>query len=371
MLLLILAKPRTSFALIAGLTRLRPLAVYASTADRSTSRSHQDFDPEAARRELDDLDRLISQHDDNYYGGYEKPVWPGLAPIPDDEYDALVRRAALLEEQYLDLRGTVKKLRGVGSKPQARTFTKLRHSMPMLSLNNAFTLSDVEKFLARIASVGVSPDLVVEPKIDGLSLSLLYAHGKLLRAGTRGDGFIGEDVTLNAKEIIDVPVELSLPAHFPPLLEVRGEVYLTRTDFERLNDERLQSNGSAFSTPRNTAAGSLRQEDPAVTRERRLRFFAYAAHGVAREGGEFVWSERETERLGIPAQDKCLRTLQELGFSVAQPWQICIATSAAEVFKVCRELESRREQLDFDIDGAVIKVPILHGFILRLVLLAQ
>ena len=360
MLLVALLRPRSLGALTVlptALARLRPCAVSSSTTSRRKSAvMNQNHGTDAARRELEDLNRLISKHDDNYYGGYEQPAWPGLEPISDDEYDALVRRAALLEEQRRDLNGTVPKLRGVGSKPRGRSFAKLRHSMPMLSLDNAFTLADLEKFFERIEAQGLAMDLVVEPKIDGLSLSLLYSDGKLLRAGTRGDGTIGEDVTLNAKEIVDLPHELSLSAHFPPLLEVRGEVYIAKSDFEKLNAERRQSNGSVFSTPRNTAAGSLRQEDPSVTRERRLRFFAYSTHGVAREGDECVSSDAETAKLGILAQDQCLNSLKALGFSVAQPWQLCRAKSPAELFELCREFESRREQLDFDIDGAVVKV---------------
>ena len=326
-----------------GLTCLRSQSVSSSGSE--------------AKRELEDLSRLISQHDDNYYGGYEKPVWPDLDPISDDEYDALVRRAAHLEQLHPDLQGMVRRLGGVGS-PIKGNSAKVVHTMPMLSLDNAFTLSEVEKFLTKLSVNGNPQEVVLEPKIDGLSLSLLYSNGQLVRAASRGDGAIGEDLTLNAKEIVDLPERITPPSHFPKHLEVRGEVYIDKASFERLNAMRKLNNETGFSTARNTAAGSLRQDDPSVTRERGLRFFAYSIHGLMRKRNEYYFSESESQKIRITSQSQCLSKLSELSFSVAKPWHLCDAWSIADIYKLCKEYESNREELEYDVDGVVIKVRI-------------
>jgi DNA ligase (NAD+) len=197
--------------------------------------------------------------------------------LSDADYDALKARNAAIEARFPDLKRADSPSERVGG-PLADGFAKLRHAQPMLSLANAFDSGDVRAFEAGLRRwLKLEPDapltFTAEPKIDGLSLSLRYEGGRLVQAATRGDGTTGENVTANARTIDDIPEYLS---DAPDLLEVRGEVYMSHADFAALNARQAAAGAKTFANPRNAAAGSLRQLDPAITRARPLRFFAYA-----------------------------------------------------------------------------------------------
>lgn len=295
---------------------------------------------EQARVELTALDVEIDTHDGLYYE-------QGTPVISDAAYDKLVRRAEDLEGKFEELRGSVRHLQRVGLTRNAK-FGPFNHARRLLSLDNALNLDEVAAFVvkceAKLGRVGAAqrPDFVVEPKIDGLSLAIHYEGGRFARAGTRGDGSVGEDVTQNARLVQDVPHDLPIAVlgqgrggH----VEVRGEAYISTEDFRCLNAERALQGASLFSTPRNAAAGSLRQLNATSSRSRNLRFFAYAL---------FVDGEP------LVSQDECLAKLGALGFSVAEPWRLCSGLDA--VLAQCRALGEARAGLGYDTDGAVVKV---------------
>jgi len=219
--------------------------------------------------ELAALAAQIAEHAARYYRD-DAPT------ITDAEYDALVRRNADLEERYPDLVRTDSPSIAVGAAPAAG-FGKVTHSRPMLSLDNAFAEDEVREFVARVRrflrlAEGKTVALTAEPKIDGLSVSLVYRDGSLVTGATRGDGAVGEDVTANLATVADVPQRL--PDGAPKIVEVRGEIYMSKADFLALNEGQAKTGQRPFANPRNAAAGSLRQLDVAVTRARPLRFFA-------------------------------------------------------------------------------------------------
>jgi DNA ligase (NAD+) len=290
-----------------------------------------------AAAELATLAVEIAAHDRAYYQE-DAPV------ISDAAYDALRRRNEAIEARFPDLMRDDSPSRRVGAAP-ASGFAKVRHRRPMLSLDNAFSESDlrefvdgVRRFLKELRDDPTMPlEMMGEPKIDGLSLSLRYEHGRLTEAATRGDGSTGEDVSRNVRTLGDVPGRV---AGVPDVLEVRGEVYMTRADFVALNDRQRSSAGKVFANPRNAAAGSLRQLDPAVTGQRPLRFFAYA------------WGE-----LSAPVADThhgFLERLKAWGFPVNPLARRCPDLDAMVAFY--REMASRRASLPYDIDGIVFKV---------------
>ncbi|MEL6245876.1 MAG: NAD-dependent DNA ligase LigA, partial [Pseudomonadota bacterium] len=221
--------------------------------------------------ELERLSALIAEADLAYY--------TDDAPAMDDgTYDALRRRNAAIEKRFPGLKRDDSPSERVGA-PVSSGFSKAKHVVPMLSLDNAFSDEDVTDFVGRVRRfLGLSGDetirVTAEPKIDGLSLSLTYEHGKLVRAATRGDGRIGEDVSANAQTVADIPETLS-GTDWPQRIDVRGEVYMSHADFRALNAREGELGRKTFANPRNAAAGSLRQIDSAVTRSRPLRFFAY------------------------------------------------------------------------------------------------
>jgi DNA ligase (NAD+) len=264
------------------------------------------------------------------------------APVMDDAaYDALKRRNAAIEARFPHLRREDSPAGRVGAAP-AEGFAKVRHEVAMLSLGNAFDEADVGEFDARIRRyLGLPADAALrytaEPKIDGLSLSIRYEGGRLVRAATRGDGRTGEDVTRNALTIGDVPTEV---AGAPDVMEVRGEVYMTHGDFRALNDAQEAGGGRTFANPRNAAAGSLRQLDPEVTARRPLRFFAYA-WGVL------------SEPLA-PTQHGALDRLGAMGFAVNPRTALC--GSVEEMLAQYRAIAAERAELGYDIDGVVYKV---------------
>ena len=246
---------------------------------------------EQAASELMELAESIARHD-RLYHGKDQPV------ITDAEYDALRRRNDAIEARFPHLILPDSPSRRVGAEPAAG-FRKIRHAVPMTSLENALTLDQMRKFLEGIRNFilelnnpGVSIELVGEPKIDGLSCSLRYEKGLLVLGLTRGNGIEGEDVTANVKTIKEIPRRLHGKG-WPDVLEVRGEVYMSDEDFLRLNDQQESAGGKPFANPRNAAAGGLRQLDPDVTAHRPLRFFAYAWGEVSTPIAETQWEARQ------------------------------------------------------------------------------
>ena len=295
----------------------------------------EQMDETAATAELAGLAAAIAFHDMRYHGE-DDPV------ISDADYDVLVARNRALEAAFPALvRENSPSLR-VGA-PAAVGFGKVRHARPMLSMNNGFTDEDIEDFAARIRrflSLGEDDKLAftAEPKIDGLSLSLRYEGGKLVQAATRGDGAEGEDVTANIRMVDAVPQSL---AGSPPLvLEVRGELYMDKADFQALNASQEAAGAKIFANPRNAAAGSLRQKDPAVTASRRLQFFAYSL-------GEASAPLAETHMQSLGA-------LGEMGFSI-NPMSDRRADIAG-LLEHYLAIGAARPDLGYDIDGVVYKV---------------
>jgi len=291
--------------------------------------------PIEARIEHARLAEELSKHDQHYYQE-DAPV------ISDAQYDALRQRYEALEKKFPELVTDQSLTQKVGSKPSEK-FAKIKHSAPMLSLGNVFTNEDVWDFVARVRRfLGFAQShkicFTAEPKIDGLSCSLRYERGVLISAATRGDGFEGEDVTANIQTLKEIPRQLAGTA--PEILEVRGEVYMTHEDFERLN-QRQQSLGKAlFANPRNAAAGSLRQLDAKVTATRPLRFFAYAWGAVS--------------QMPAATQAGVLDAFRVYGLPVNPLTRVCCSTE--EMLEHFQIIESQRATLGYDIDGVVYKV---------------
>ncbi|MDK2797046.1 MAG: ligase [Tepidiphilus sp.] len=261
--------------------------------------------------------------------------------VPDAEYDRLFRELVELEARYPELVTPDSPTQRVGGKP-APEFAEVRHEVPMLSLTNAYTDEEVFAFDRRCRELlGVERiRYACEPKFDGLAISLIYRDGLFSLGATRGDGFTGEDVTANLRTLRSIPLRLRLDSP-PTLLEVRGEVLMTREDFKRLNEAQLKAGEKTFVNPRNAAAGSLRQLDPRVTAKRPLRFFAYQL--VRLEG--HPWPETHSKALAL---------LQRWGFPLSDAREV---TEGAEgLLAYYRRMEADRDRLPFDIDGVVYKV---------------
>ncbi len=261
--------------------------------------------------------------------------------ISDAEYDNLKRRNAAIEARFPDLKLSNSPSDKIGA-PASSGFAKVTHAVAMMSLGNAFTPQDVQDFDTRIRKfLNITPDsplaYTVEPKIDGLSLSLRYENGKLVQAATRGDGVIGENVTANACTIADIPQKLT---NAPDILEVRGEVYMSHNDFTALNLTQENAGKNPFANPRNAAAGSLRQLDSAITKSRPLKFFAYA------------WGQMSTPL--AQTQFDAIARLGTLGFSINPLTRTC--NSPAEMLQHYAKIEALRAKLGYDIDGVVYKV---------------
>ena len=303
-----------------------------------------------AKAELKRLAAEIAAHDKRYYQE-DKPT------VTDAAYDALRQRNAAIEARFPTLTRADSPSRRVGAAPTGR-FKKVRHALPMLSLDNAFEQQDVINFVARIRrflKLGEDEKIAfsAEPKIDGLSMSLRYEDGALVIAATRGDGAEGEDVTANIRTLKDVPLELK-GKHVPKVCEVRGEVYMTKTDFLVLNKRQAERGEPIFANPRNSAAGSLRQKDPAVTASRPLGFFAYA------------WGQMS--ETVADSQSGIVKWFASCGFKTNPLTKIC--HSVEELLAFHHEIEQRRARLDYDIDGVVYKVDRLDwqerlGFVSR------
>ncbi len=294
------------------------------------------LDEKQAKAELKRLAAEIAAHDRRYYQD-DAPT------VSDAEYDALRQRNAAIEARYPDLVRKDSPSRRVGAAPGAK-FAKLRHAVPMLSLDNAFSEQDVVDFVARIRRflrLGESEEIAfnAEPKIDGLSMSLRYEDGELVTGATRGDGSVGEDVTANVRTLEDIPNRLK-GRHVPQVCEVRGEIYMTKHAFLALNKRQAEAGGQVFANPRNSAAGSLRQKDPAITASRPLGFFAYA------------WGEMSDMPAGT--QSGMIKWFESCGFKTNPLTQMCRSVEALLAFH--REIEAQRGALDYDIDGVVYKL---------------
>jgi DNA ligase (NAD+) len=303
-----------------------------------------------AKTEHARLEAEIAAHDRRYYQD-------DAPSVSDAEYDGLRQRYNAIEARFPQLRSATSLTQRVGAAPSVR-FAKVRHALPMLSLDNAFAEDDVRDFVGRIRRfLRLSDDediaFSAEPKIDGLSMSLRYERGTLVTGATRGDGNEGEDVTANIRTLADVPQRLK-GSGVPAICEVRGEVYMTKHAFLALNRRQAETGGQIFANPRNSAAGSLRQKDPAITASRPLGFFAYA------------WGEMS--EMPAVTQSGMIKWFEACGFKTNPLTRLCRGLDA--LLKFHREIEAQRGTLDYDIDGVVYKVDRLDwqerlGFVSR------
>ncbi len=289
-----------------------------------------------AANELMRLAKAIARHNRLYHA-------EDAPEISDAEYDALVRRNAELEAAYPHLVRSDSPSSSVGHEVAASPLSKVRHEVRMMSLDNAFSQSEVADFVARVRRFLALPEsaplaFTAEDKIDGLSCSLRYEGGRLVRAATRGDGEVGEDVTANVAHIPDIPQ--TLPADAPAVLEVRGEVYMAKQDFLALNAAQQEAGGKIFANPRNAAAGSLRQKDASVTARRPLRFWAH--------GWGAVSEVPETSQFAM------MRRLADWGLPVSPDLVLC--HSLEDMLRHYARIGERRAGLPYDIDGVVYKV---------------
>lgn len=285
--------------------------------------------------EADKLRREI-RHNEYLYYVLDAPE------ITDAEYDRMMVRLRELEARYPDSIPADSPTQRVGGRASSQ-FTEVRHLEPLLSLGNVFSAEELRAFDERVLSglpAGSKVEYVMEPKIDGLACSLIYENGKLVRAATRGDGVVGENVTANVRTIRSIPLTLKVPdgETVPELLDVRGEVYMPRQAFMRLNEQRAERGESEFANPRNAAAGSLRQLDPQVTASRSLSFFAYYLVG---EGAQ-------------PKHSESLALLAHYGFKVSENYKV--VENIDEAIKYIGDFNELRQGLSYDTDGAVIKV---------------
>jgi DNA ligase (NAD+) len=277
----------------------------------------------------------LEEHDRRYYQ-------EDAPSITDAEYDVLRQRFNAIERRFPEFVTSESPSQKIGAAPSGR-FRKVRHALPMLSLDNAFAEQDVRDFVGRIARfLKLADDRIdfsTEPKIDGLSMSLRYEGGELITAATRGDGAEGEDVTANIRTLEDVPHKLK-GRNVPDICEVRGEVYMTKKAFLALNERQKAEGGTIFANPRNSAAGSLRQKDPSITASRPLGFFAYA-------WGEMSAMPEDTQTGMIHWFERC-------GFKTNPLTRLC--HSVEELIAFHHKIEEQRAELDYDIDGVVYKI---------------
>ncbi|MCY8514689.1 NAD-dependent DNA ligase LigA [Bacillus atrophaeus] len=287
------------------------------------------MDKEAAKRRAEDLRSTINQYSYEYYTLDEPSV-------PDSEYDKLMQELLDLEEEHPDLRTPDSPTQRVGG-AVIDAFQKVRHGTPMLSLGNAFNAEDLRDFDRRVRqAVGDDVAYNVELKIDGLAVSLRYEDGYFVRGATRGDGTTGEDITENLKTIRNIPLKMKRNLS----IEVRGEAYMPKRSFEALNEERLKKEEEPFANPRNAAAGSLRQLDPKIAAKRNLDIFVY--------------SIAELDEMGVDSQSQGLDFLDEIGFKTNQERKKC--GTIDEVIDMIEELQAKRADLPYEIDGIVVKV---------------
>lgn len=296
----------------------------------------------SAKKQYDVLSAQIQRH--NYlYHTLDAPE------VTDEEFDALTQQKKTLEERFPKLLQQGLSLKDHPGSNLLEGFTKVQHRLPMLSLDNVFDATDLENFLNRIKRFLNIDDhqeiqFIAEPKIDGLSASLLYKNGNLIQVATRGNGTEGEDITHNGKTIADIPHTLKTQAH--SYIEVRGEIYMTTHDFDDLNQKRQREGLPLFANPRNAAAGSVRQLDSRITLERALRFFAYQVFMYDTDG--------KTPLEHFTTQSSILQFLQEEGFSTNPLNQICVGKDA--LLQYFQTIDTTRETLSYALDGCVYKV---------------
>ncbi len=322
----------------------------AGMSNLSSDSSPASLTLDQARERWEELAETIRQADSAYYE-HDAPQ------LSDADYDALRQDLLALESEFPQLVAQDSPSQSVGVKPSGR-FAKITHLQPMLSLDNAFSDEDVSEFLGRIRrylgmDASVELHVTAEPKIDGLSASLLYENGVLISGATRGDGRVGEDVTANLKTIADIPHTLE-GDDWPERIEIRGEVYMSHADFAALNEREAAAGRKTFANPRNAAAGSLRQLDVEVTKSRPLRFFAYA------------WGD--TSKEFSANQMGAVEAFSKWGFSI-NPLMKC-ADSASQLIEIYNQIANDRASLGYDIDGVVYKVDRLDwqarlGFVSR------
>ena len=290
------------------------------------------MDKNAARERIEYLYKTLEYHSNRYYNEDDPE-------IEDFEYDALMNELKGLEKEYPSLASADSPTKKVGGAPKKSMFTPVEHRVRMESLQDAFSFAELEEFDTRVrTNASRETHFVVEPKIDGLSVSLEYVNGVFTRGSTRGDGDIGEDITENLKTIKDIPKKLSEPI---PFIEVRGEVYMPRSVFEKLVEKQELNEEKVFKNPRNAAAGSLRQKDPRITAERNLSIFIF---NIQQIDGNYDATHHKAS----------LDYLNTLGFKTVPFYTPCKDIKEAE--KEITRIGDIRYTLPFDIDGAVIKV---------------
>ena len=287
------------------------------------------MDKASASKRISQLTELIEYHNKKYYIE-DNPE------IEDYEYDALMRELKELESEFPELVTAYSPTQRVGGAPVSG-FAKVNHKIQMGSLQDVFDFNQVEEFVNRIKSEVPDAEFTVEPKIDGLSVSLEYHDGELVIGSTRGDGFVGEDVTANLKTISSIPLRLD---NAPRLLEVRGEVYMPRSVFYSLTKEMELNSEQPFKNPRNAAAGSLRQKDPKIAAKRRLDIF--------------VFNVQQIEGAKVSSHKQSLDMLKALGFKVIPEYQL--VKSYDEIVRIISDIGNRRHDLPYDIDGVVVKL---------------
>jgi DNA ligase (NAD+) len=294
------------------------------------------YPPRDIVQKIASLRNKLHEHNYRYYV-LDQPV------ISDAAYDALLKELEELEKQYPELITPDSPTQRVGTAP-LDTFNRIEHRLPMFSLSNTYDTKEIIDFEQRVRKlIGDEQKItyVVEPKLDGLAVELVYEQGFFVRGSTRGDGFAGEDITLNLKTIGSLPLRfLPRPESAPERVDIRGEVVMPRQELEALNRRRAEEGLPLFANPRNAAAGSLRQLDPRITAKRRLDLFCYAVG--YHEGVTFT------------SQWQLLSQLESWGFKVTE--NRYLADSGEEIIARCQQIEGLRDQLPYDIDGTVIKV---------------
>lgn len=310
--------------------------------------------PQAVRERADTLRQQLDDANYQYYVENDPR-------ITDAEYDALLRELQSLEAEHPDLVTPDSPTQRVGAKPDSG-FSEIQHAVPMLSLDNALNEDELIAFGHRIAksleSEAESITFCCEPKLDGLAVSLVYENGYLTYGATRGDGYTGEDITRNLRTLLSIPLRLR-GKNWPSLLEVRGEVYMRHSGFETLNEKAIESGDKVFANPRNAAAGSLRQLDPAITNKRPLEFCAYQVARIEMQRTDHSFMDTHSDQMAL---------LRLWGLPTNP--ELAVVKGIDGVTNFCRRLGEQRDKLDYDIDGAVIKVDSLRdqrelGFLSR------
>ena len=300
------------------------------------------------KADIEELRKQLNQHN-YYYYVLDDPR------IPDSEYDRLMRQLQQLEAQHPELIISSSPTQRVGAEP-LKAFSQVTHAVPMLSLDNAFSVDDMADFERRIQErlkTSESIAMAIEPKLDGLAISLRYEHGELVTAATRGDGTTGEDVTQNVRTIDCIPLTL-LGDDYPDVLEVRGEIFMPKDGFTNLNQKAIAAGEKAFANPRNAAAGSLRQLDPRITATRPLSFFSYGTG--------------ETSAPVAASHSKIMSSLKNWGLPVSP--ELTVQKGQQALKSTYDAIAAKRDELPYDIDGVVFKVDDLElqqqlGFVSR------